>query len=272
MPGKEIIPPDRSDPVSLDQNQILERLDQLKRELDHLHRNEWIASERTRIAQELHDRVAQTLFSMGLTADWLLTHLDRDEHMRHDLERLKQMASQGLRQVREAIFSLSSAPVEPAQFKAAVRLLLKDLDAAGISGDLKAWGDTLHLPPEVSDALYQIIREGLVNIRRHSGASSALVSLRITPRQVTAVIQDDGDGLPAHVPDTYRSSGTHLGLWGMERRAERLGGSMTLQPGDECGLIVTVTIPLGKPVSRDESNSAKGVTGGAESDSDPDRR
>jgi signal transduction histidine kinase len=81
-------------------------------------------------------------------------------------------------------------------------------------------------------------------VRRHSEASSVLVSVRIEPSQVTAVIQDDGGGMPPAVADTYRKNGAHMGLRGMEGRAERLGGKLTLAPGDECGLIVTAMIPL----------------------------
>lgn len=234
----------KAEKTARDHNEVLARLDQLHRELDLAQRNEWVATERTRIAQDLHDRVAQTLFGVGLKADWLLTHLDRDEHLRLDLERVKQLASQGLRQVREAIFSLSSAPVDAKQFKAAVQGLLNDLSAAEIAGDLRTWGDVQRLPQEVVEALFQVIREALVNVRRHSDASTVLVSLRVDDEGATAVIQDDGRGLPEGVLETFRHSGAHLGLRGMENRISRLDGSLTLAPGDECGLVVTAHIPI----------------------------
>jgi signal transduction histidine kinase len=223
---------------------VLTKLDQVRRDLDSAHRNEWIAHERMRIAQDLHDRAAQTLFGLGLTADWLLTHADPSLPLYDDLERMKQMAATGLRQVREAIFSLSSAPVEPAHFKQAIRTLLKDIEAAGVIGTLQVWGDVHRLTADVTDALYQIIREALINVRRHSQAANAFVSVRIEQAQVTAVVQDDGVGISDAVADTYRKNGAHLGLRGMESRAERLGGKLTLAPGDECGLILTAMIPL----------------------------
>lgn len=223
---------------------VLTKLDQVRRDLDSAHRNEWIAHERMRIAQDLHDRAAQTLFGLGLTSDWLLSHTDTTNPLYGDLERMKQMAATGLRQVREAIFSLSSAPVEPAHFRQAIRGLLKDVENGGITGTLQVWGEVNRLTADVTDALYQIIREALINVRRHSEASSVFVSVRIEPDQVTAVVQDDGVGLAEGVADTYRKNGAHLGLRGMESRAERLGGRLTLAPGDECGLIITAAIPL----------------------------
>ena len=223
---------------------VLAKLDQVKRDLDSAHRNEWIAHERMRIAQDLHDRAAQTLFGLGLTADWLLSHADEANPLYGDLQRMKQMAATGLRQVREAIFSLSSAPVEPTHFRQAIRALLKDVETAGIGGHLQVWGDVQGLTADVSDGLYQIIREALINVRRHSQASSVFVSVRIESGHVTAAIQDDGVGITPGVAETYRKNGAHLGLRGMESRAERLGGKLTLAPGDECGLIITATIPL----------------------------
>ncbi|HWI61009.1 MAG TPA: sensor histidine kinase [Symbiobacteriaceae bacterium] len=223
---------------------ILSKLDQVKRDLDSAHRNEWIAHERMRIAQDLHDRAAQTLFGLGLAADWLLTHVEPTNPVYSDLERMKQMSATGLRQVREAIFSLSSAPVEPAHLRQAIRTLLKDVETAGITGTLQVWGEVSRLTADITDALYQIIREALINVRRHSEAASVFVSLRIDAGSVTAVVQDDGVGLTDAVAETYRKNGAHLGLRGMESRAERLGGKLTLVPGDECGLIVTVTLPL----------------------------
>jgi len=223
---------------------VLTKLDQVRRDLDSAHKSEWIAQERLRIAQDLHDRAAQTLFGLGLTADWLLAHAEPTSPVYGDLERMKHMAATGMRQVREAIFSLSSAPVEPSHFRQAVRTLLKDVESVGITGNLQIWGDVHRLTADVTDALHQIIREAVINVRRHSQASSVFVGVRIEPEQVTAVVQDDGVGITDAVAETYRKNGAHLGLRGMESRAERLGGRLTLMPGDECGLILTATIPL----------------------------
>jgi len=233
----------KSEQAARDLQNVISKLDQLKRDLDSASRSDCIAAERLRIAQELHDRAAQTLFGLGLTTDWLLAHTDHAE-IQPDLERLKQLAATGLGQLRDTIFALSTAPVEPGQFKTAVRHLLKDLDAAGITGDFHVWGDVHGLPAELTDALYQVVREALVNVRKHSRASSVLVSVRVQPDAVITVVQDDGLGLTPEVVDTFRKNGAHLGLRGIESRAERFGGKLSLAPGDECGLIVTVTIPL----------------------------
>ncbi len=238
-----------------DHKAVLARLEELEEHLEQASRREWVAAERLRIARELHDRVAQTLFALGLKAEWLAAHLDRDEHLRPEINRVKELATQGLRQVRETIFSLSSGPVEAAQFRTAVQKLLLELESAGIAGELHTWGDLQRLPPEVTDALYQVIREALINVRRHANASTTMVSVRMDEHEVTAVVQDDGQGPPPGVLETFRESGAHLGLRGMESRVQNLGGRLDLAPGDECGLVVTAVIPLKGVPSDGQTNS-----------------
>jgi signal transduction histidine kinase len=139
--------------------QLLAKLDQLQQELASAYRSECVAAERLRMARELHDRCAQTLFALGLTADWLLSQVEPEEPWQPDLERLRQMAATGHRQLREAISALSAPPVDPAGLNQAVRSLLQEAEAAGIRTVLQISGDLQRLPPEVADALHQIIRE-----------------------------------------------------------------------------------------------------------------
>lgn len=206
-------------------------------------RTEWLAEERLRMAGDLHDRVAQRLFALGLTADWLLTQTGTDWPYRPDLEKVKDLAASSLRELRDVIFSLSTGPITAPQFRAAVQAALAELESAGITSELRIWGDVQTLPCEAIEALYHVISEALVNVRRHSGATSVLVSVRIGSNGVTAVVQDDGCGLPPGVLETYRTNALHLGLRGMESRLQRLGGTLRFSAGDECGLIVTASIP-----------------------------
>src|SRR5207245_3272232 len=86
-------------------------LQTLHHELTGAQKRHMLADERSRIAQELHDRVQQTLFTIGLKADWVLGQLPpegRNElgHYIRALHTIKQLASLGTAQVRDAIFAL----------------------------------------------------------------------------------------------------------------------------------------------------------------------
>lgn len=208
-----------------------------------------VAAERMRIAQTLHDQVAQTLFAMGMMADWVSSHLESDQHLKPELEQVKSLAAKSLCQVREAIFTLSACPVQGHELVGAVDDLLKELERSGVAARLQTSGDLDGLAPTVTETLFQVIREAVVNVWRHARATAAQVTLRVDGGAVTAVVQDDGVGMPPGVLETYRESGAHLGLRSMDARLRRLGGRLTLAPGEPKGLVVTAVLPTTLSVS-----------------------
>src|SRR3989454_2525941 len=81
-------------------------LQTLHHELTEAQKRQMLGDERRRIAQELHDRVQQTLFTIGLKADWIIEHLPPDSTRDRSLRSIKELASLGTAQVRDAIFAL----------------------------------------------------------------------------------------------------------------------------------------------------------------------
>src|SRR6202022_1604710 len=84
-------------------------LQTLHHELTEAQKRQMLGDERHRIAQELHDRVQKTLFTMGLKANWALERLPLDSPPVPPLRSIEQLASLGTAQVRDAIFALSSS-------------------------------------------------------------------------------------------------------------------------------------------------------------------
>src|SRR3989440_11252808 len=87
-------------------------LQKLHHDLTEAQKRQMLGDERRRIAQELHDRVQQTLFTMGLKADWVLERLPPDFPLVRPLRNIKKLASLGTAQVRDAIFALSSSAMQ----------------------------------------------------------------------------------------------------------------------------------------------------------------
>src|SRR5205807_7594729 len=83
-------------------------LQTLHHELTEVQKRQMLGDERSRIAQELHDRVQQTLFTIGLKADWALGHVPAGSILARPLHSVKQLASLGTAQVRDAILALPS--------------------------------------------------------------------------------------------------------------------------------------------------------------------
>jgi NO-binding membrane sensor protein with MHYT domain len=225
------------------QRMNLARLHELSRELSHAQEHRLLTEERNRIAQELHDQVAQVLFSIGLKANSCLEQLSPTSDIYPALQMIKTAAGESTVRIREAIYRLSSPVEREGHLLNYLRSLVQEFKAAtAIDSDLVIAGGPYPLPKAVEETLCRVAKEALTNVAKHSKAKVAVVSLRLSPHEVSLTIQDDGVGLPCHTLDTYWESVTHFGLKGMRRQIESLGGYLHLKNGEETGLIVTATV------------------------------
>lgn len=220
-------------------------LQALHHELTEAQKRHMLADERSRIAQELHDRVQQTLFTIGLKADWILEHLPSHPQETRALRTIKQLASLGAAQVRDAIFALSSHELQSGSLVGMLYTLIQNLrESSSIEVDLVVDEWAVPLPSQIEGILYTIAQEALSNARRHAQATTAIVTIQVSSEQALLVVQDNGVGLPAQVFQGYRNNPMHLGLRGMHHHVEELGGQFLLANGEEGGLIVKAVIPL----------------------------
>jgi signal transduction histidine kinase len=228
------------------QRAMIDQLQELHRRLDAAQLQELLTHERQRIARELHDRVQQTIFAMGLRLGSLLE--GTEPIGRRPLEELRALAGCASEQVKEAIFALSAPELQGGHLVGELGRLVRELSATtSIVADLLVHGPARLLPPAVEEALFAVAREALSNIRRHSGATTAVVTLHCSPDDVSLAVQDDGAGIPKLMLESYRDSTTHHGLRGMCRRVEELGGRFLVENGEERGVVVRAWLPLAEP-------------------------
>jgi signal transduction histidine kinase len=191
-----------------------------------------VAQERRRIAQDLHDGLAQELAYIAANAPRMATRSGDPV-----AAGLAEAAAFALDQSRLVIAALAQEPGEPlgpALAHAAERIATR----AGrvVRADLQAGVD---VEPAVRGDLLRIVMEATTNAVRHSGASE--VSLSLTGGETVVVrIADDGVGFTPEEVAPRSHSG--LGLKGMQERAERAGGQLRVRsrPGD--GTVVEVRI------------------------------
>jgi signal transduction histidine kinase len=226
-------------------SQFATDLQALHHELTEAQKREMLSDERNRIAQELHDRVQQTLFTIGLKADWIMGQLPQHSELAQPLRSIKQLASLGTAQVRDAIFALSSDQLQEGGLVTMLYTLISNLrESSSLEVDLVVDEWAVALPPHIENALFTLAQEALSNARRHSQASIVIVMLKVSSEQAMLVVQDNGIGLSPHMLQNYRSNTMHLGLKGMHHRIEELGGQFMLTNGEEGGLIVKALVPL----------------------------
>jgi len=227
-----------------EQRSMIAALQSLHARLDAVAMQGMIQKERNRIAEELHDRVAQIMFSIGIGVTWCLERAEDDEQ-RQALERMHELSARGAEEIRTAVYDLASGDMRSNGLVEELRETVTAFDTTSdLRVDLVVAGRVRSLPVGVEEALHRIVIEALTNVQRHSGADVAIVSLQYEPEAVTLVVQDDGCGVREPILTGYRSDPGHFGLKGIERRAIAIGGTLRLHNSDDGGLIVRVVVPV----------------------------
>lgn len=191
-----------------------------------------VYEERERLATELHDNIAQTLF-------FLQVKLNKGQ-----TEDAKSMISDINHDLRQAIFNLRSLPEEGTELE---ERLLKWLDEwSMISGvelktNLSLNGHRFTSAEEV--LLFGIIQEGFTNIRKHAQARNAELHLLVQKEGWVLKITDDGIG-----PVERKEKSSHYGLAMMKQRAQQLGAHFQWNPRLRGGTEVVVACRKGGTV------------------------
>ncbi|MBK5221786.1 MAG: PAS domain S-box protein [Acidimicrobiia bacterium] len=206
-----------------------ERLAQEDR-LAAAHQELQLAEDRERIARELHDTVIQRLFATGMGVQALSSRV-RDPEVAERLGRVVDDLDTTIRDIRTAIFGLQGGVFGAGVRAEVLKVAHEAADALGFEPRVRFLGpiDAL-VPAPVAEQLIPTIREALANVARHGAARSVEVVVRSTSERLHLDVVDDGTG-PAAAG--YSADGlTGRGLVNMSRRAEALGGSSLLRPGD----------------------------------------
>jgi signal transduction histidine kinase len=189
-----------------------------------------VAEERNRLAQDLHDSVTQTMFSIAAIAETLPKVWERDPQTgREGLEALRQMTQGALSEMRMLLIELRPT----ALLEKSLGELLRQLTAAiGARSEMMITttivGDRL-LPDDVQIGLYRIAQEALHNVTKHSASTQARLGYYGTPEQISLQISDNGQGF-----DPQQQNGGRFGLAIMAERAQEIGAEFRLksQPGE----------------------------------------
>jgi two-component system, NarL family, nitrate/nitrite sensor histidine kinase NarX len=199
-----------------------------------------ILEERSRIARDLHDSLAQTLGWLNLKMDMLMQTLDAGNipQTREEAYRLQQVVGQACFEVRESIDGLRAKPT--ILFSEAVTSYITEFSQrTGLHVNLTVDTECRLTPPAEIEAL-RILQEALTNIYKHARASSVDVIIANRNDQVEISIQDNGQGFNPNMPQDNQF---HYGLKIMQERAERVQGNFQLQTGPGLGTHIRVRLP-----------------------------
>jgi signal transduction histidine kinase len=217
---------------------LIDKLEAAQEQLASLSRDAGAASERERLAREIHDTIAQDLTGLVLTAQRGLRELDAGDIVaaRRQLNVLEENARNALTETRALVASGAAIGVDGGGLAIALRRLAERFEReTGIAVSVEA-DDTAALDRDREVVLLRCAQEALANVRKHSSADAASLILAVRDNEVSLSISDDGTGFDPQTP----SSG--FGLVGLRKRLTLVRGKLdvTASPGGGTTLVATL--------------------------------
>jgi signal transduction histidine kinase len=200
------------------------------------------ASERTRIARELHDAISQDLFSLRLLAAGLRKALPADSPLHPQVETMEQTATATMHEMRALLLELRPVALEDAGLIPALEELCRAYhDRLGVTVDPEL--EPVQLAPAVEHAVLRVVQEALANAVKHARPDRIRLRLGHQDGQVVVAVSDDGGGF-----DPARAEQHHgLGLGLMRERVAELGGTFQLDSTPGRGTSVRILLPGDRP-------------------------
>ncbi|OGN80796.1 MAG: hypothetical protein A2X23_00260 [Chloroflexi bacterium GWC2_73_18] len=218
-----------------------------------------ILKERDRIAREMHDSLAQVLGVIHLRLRRLHGGAERDglAAVRAELDELAEIADEAYRDVREAILGLRESISPAAGFLGTLgEYVGKFSRQSGIETRLVIDGAALPaLSPASEVQLLRVVQEALTNVRKHAGASSAVVRVGAAGDGTSITVEDDGIGFdPSRIAEALERG---FGTRAMRERVEQIGGTLQIlsAPGQGTRVVARLPAEPGREGGRDRAST-----------------
>ncbi len=213
--------------------------------LHHEVRQAAVAEERNRLAREIHDSLAHylTVANVQLEAAEKLG-VERAEAAFEHVRRARRLTLDCLQDVRRSVASLRAATLEELALERSVRRLVDEFaESTGVCVqlDIDVPAD-VPSTPDLEQALYRSVQEGLTNIQRHARAANVYVSIQGSAESFVLTIQDDGVG--PDLADGRGSGSSGFGLIGLRERVALLDGQLEFGPAPGGGSRLYVSLPV----------------------------
>ena len=206
--------------------------------------------ERTRIACEIHDVLAQSFAGMIYNIEAVHESLPDTSQERGLCQRALRIAREGLAESRRLVRTVRSPLPSAEDLRVAVTELVQLLtEGEELRTNCNIVGDFTVLSPEIEGQLLRILREAVTNVVKHAKASDLAVDLRLEGDSVQLGIEDNGLGF---VPERS-TTGETFGLTSMQERAHDLGGVLSIDSKPGNGARIVASIPISQQIEQEYS-------------------
>ena len=204
-----------------------------------------VETERNRIARDIHDTVAQSLFGIVYSLDACITMLPQQaDDVKKELIDLRSLANTAHDEVRRSIFDLWPSALNIELFMADLRNYVSGCcRPRTFSIIFNNHGDFNSLSSGMRRTVYRMAQEALANSARHSGAQSARLCLTVTDDEVYLVVSDEGKGFDPSIALSRSQNREHFGLHGIQERARAMGGDCEINSQPNAGARIMIQLP-----------------------------
>jgi signal transduction histidine kinase len=203
------------------------------------------AAERARFARELHDGAVQSLIAVEMQVDVLRRQADAGKPIGAELGRIQSLLREEVLKLRELMQQMKAIDVDAQRLLGVLHDTVERFQReTGISARFVTDLDDLDMPQRVCREILRIVQEGLVNVRKHSGARHVLVRLDSSQTKWNLTVEDDGKGFPfdgRYNRDQMDETGK--GPMIIMERVGLIAGELTVESSPGQGTRLEVTVP-----------------------------
>jgi len=203
-----------------------------------------VLAERSRIAREIHDTLAQGYVGVSVQLEVLseLLRRNRLDAAQKTLDVTRESVRAGLDDARQSIWALRSQDSSETTLPVRIRRLTEQAKTDTFNAQFAIYGAYRPLVVATEQEILRIAQEGIQNATHHARASHLWVQLNYEPSELILEIRDDGQGFSAPTSRIESPQG-HYGLTGMRERAESIGATITLTSAPGEGATICLTLP-----------------------------
>lgn len=224
---------------------LYRRLDVADARIRRLEIEQAVASERERIARELHDGISQALFFLNVEAGTLersLRESGQPEVALRTVHGIEQAVKETADRVRDAIFDLRTGREPDQPFGDWLKTYARRWsDIHNVAVTVEEAELPVALPVDRELQVMAAIREALHNVARHAQAKTVAITVTKAHASVVVAVADDGRGLPDVVPGPPQG---RYGLATIREHVEAMGGTMEASPGPAGGTRIVLSLPV----------------------------
>jgi signal transduction histidine kinase len=204
-----------------------------------------LASERERIAREMHDGIAQSLFSISLGIEVCKKQVYRDPgSVAGRLDELQGLLEGSMGELRRYIYDLRPAKLQELGLAGAIDYWLKEITSKEkLSSAIETNGTVRPISAEAEACLYRVAREAVTNAVKHGSPTRISVRIDYAPEAVTLVVEDNGGGFDVRSAMAESETGVTVGLQSLHERVRGAGGGLAIDSTPGAGSRLCARIP-----------------------------